>query len=166
MRKKDNFHIDMSGRIYKNKTIGISVVGAETKKNYGCALKGNLIKLIKKELFKDDIFGDSAKLYAICIFLLIQKIKDDIHTLIICNDEDFDMTKRILLRLLKNYNFEIISISEFRKRLGRNVGSLADNYSNIYRKRALNPNRWLKGKEINVVRITYKIIKEYWKMLE
>ena len=47
---KDDFHIDMSGRIYESKTIGIAIVGAKTKINYGCVLKGNLVKFIKKNL--------------------------------------------------------------------------------------------------------------------
>ena len=48
MDKKDNFHVDMSGKIYGGKTIGVAVVGEETKSNFGCALKGNLVKLIKQ----------------------------------------------------------------------------------------------------------------------
>jgi len=196
----NNFHVDMSGRIYENRTIGIALVGTETKENYGCVLKGNLIKLIKKNLFIKNIYEDSAKLYAICIFLLVKKVKNNIHTLIICNDEDFEAVKKVLLKLLRDCNFEtsrclcnlstsvwsehldsaqepehardfgprvldIISISEFRKRLGRNVGSLADNYANIYRKRGLKPNKLSKGRELNVVEVTYKIIKGYWEEL-
>ena len=101
---KDNFHVDMSGRIYENRTIGIALVGTKTRINYGCALKGNLLKFIKKSLFKDDIYKDSAKLYAICIYLLVREIKDNIDTLIICNDEDFSLVKGFLSKLLKNYN--------------------------------------------------------------
>ena len=162
MTEKYDFHVDMSGRIYEGKTIGIALVGTETKINYGCALKGNLIKLIKKELFEKNIFEDAAKLYAICIYLLVREVKDNVRTLIICNDEDFDIVKNVLGRLLKAYNFEIMNISEFRKRLGRNIGSLADNYAHIYRRRALNPHRQLKGKRINAVNVTFKIIKQYW----
>ena len=132
--EKDNYHVDMSGRIYNNLNIGIALVGTKTRLNYGCALRGNLIKLIKKELFKGNIFEDSAKLYAICIYILVKEIKDNINLLIICNDEDFEVVKNTLSKLLENYNFEIINISEFRKRLGRNIGSLADNYAKIYRK--------------------------------
>ncbi|MDO8509474.1 MAG: hypothetical protein Q7S27_07400 [Nanoarchaeota archaeon] len=164
--EKDNFHVDMSGRIYEGKTIGIAIVGTKTKLNYGCALKGNLIKLIKKELFIKNIFEESAKLYAICIYMLIKEVENKIDTLIICNDEDFKIVKEILLKLLKNNNFEIINISEFRKRLGRNVGSFADNYARIYRKRALKPKKWPKGKEINVIPITYRLIKRYWEELK
>jgi hypothetical protein len=164
--EKDNFHVDMSGRIYRDKTIGIALVGTETKINYGCAIKGNLLKLIKKRLFKKNIFEDSAKLYAICISLLVKEVKGNIKTLIICNDEDFEIVKKVLNYLLKNCDFEIINISEFRKRLGRNIGSFADNYANIYRRKALKPNKWTKGKELNVVEITYKIIKQYWEEIK
>ena len=165
MAEKDNFHVDMSGRIYENKTIGIALVGTETKENYGCALKGNLVKLIKKKLFNENIYEDSAKLYSICIFLLVRNVKEKIKTLIICNDEDFETVKRCLNFLLKSYEFEIINISEFRKRLGRNIGSLADNYANIYRKKALKFNQRGKGKKLNVIPVTFSIIKQYWREL-
>src|SRR3989338_6645669 len=119
--EKDDYHVDMSGRIYEGKTVGIAIVGTKMKEHYGCALKGNLIKLIKKELYKKNI-----------------------------------------KKLLRDYNFDIINISEFRKRLGRNIGSLADNYARIYRRRALKPYKQLKGKKLNVVKITYILIKQYW----
>jgi len=163
---RDDFHVDMSGRIYEEKTIGIALVGTNTKINYGCALKGNLVKLIKKSLFKGSIFEDSAKLYAICIYLLVREVKKEIRTLIICNDEDFGVVKNVLGRLLKGYDFEIINISEFRKRLGRNVGSLADNYARIYRRRALKPFKSSVGKKINVVKVTFAIIKQYWEEIK
>ncbi|OGJ18227.1 hypothetical protein A3K73_00310 [Candidatus Pacearchaeota archaeon RBG_13_36_9] len=162
--KKDSFHVDMSGRIYEERTIGIAIVGTETKINYGCALKGNLVKLVKKKLFKKNIYEDSAKLYGICISLLVKEVVNNINLLIICNDEDFDVVKQVLSKLIKPH-FEIISISEFRQRLGRNIGSLADNYANIYRKKALKPKRWSKGKELHVIEITFKIIKKYWEEL-
>ncbi len=163
---KDNFHVDMSGRIYEERTIGIALVATENKTHYGCALKGNLVRFIKKNLFKKNIYEDSAKLYAICISLLVKKIRKEIKTLIICNDEDFEIVKKILNKLLNPVDFEIINITEFRKRLGRNIGSFADNYARIYRKRALKPLRNLKGKELNVVPIDYKTIKKYWEELE
>ena len=162
---KENFHVDMSGRIYEGKTIGVSIVGAETKIHFGCALKGNLIKLIKKELFKDNIFQDAAKLYAICIYLLLNELDNKINSLVICNDEDFEIVKKSLCKLLNNPKFEIINITEFRKRLGINVGSPADNYARTYRKRALKPTRLAKGKKLNVVPITYTIIKKYWEKI-
>ena len=159
---KDDFHVDMSGRIYENKTIGIALVGTKTKVNYGCALKNNLIRLIKKNLFNTNVFEDAARLYAICIYLLVNEIKDNINTLIICNDEDFDIVEKTLCKLLGAYEFEIINITKFRKRLGRNIGSLADNYAKIYRRRALKKNKKIKGKKLNVIPITYVIIKQYW----
>ena len=103
--EKDNFHVDMSGRIYEEKTIGIALVGTETKVHYGCALKSNLVKFIQKNLFKKNIYKDSAKLYAICISLLVKNIKDNIKTLIVCNDEDFNVVKKVLDYLLKNCDF-------------------------------------------------------------
>lgn len=156
----------MSGRIYEERTIGIALVGTETKENYGCTIKGKAIKLIKRQLFKGNIYEDAAKLYAICIFLLVKEIKNKINLLIICNDEDFNIVKSALICLLKDYSFEIINIIEFRKRLGRNVGSLADNYANIYRRKALKPNRHSKGRKINIVKIDYRTIKQYWTELE
>src|SRR3989338_3142517 len=104
---KDDFHIDMSGRIYEEKTIGIALVGTKTKKHQGCAIKGNLIKLIRKELFKGRYFEDPAKLYAICIYLLLKDIREEIETLIICNDEDFEIVKTSLSKLLNGSPFEI-----------------------------------------------------------
>jgi len=164
--KKDNFHVDMSGRIYEERTIGIALVAIENNTHYGCALKGNLVKFIKKNLFKKNNYEDSAKLYAICISLLVKNVRREIKTLIICNDEDFEIVKRVLNKLLSPVDFEIINITEFRKRLGRNIGSFADNYARIYRKRALKPSRNLKGKKLNIVIVDYKTIKQYWEELE
>lgn len=164
--KKDDFHIDMSGRIYEKKNIGIALVGTSTKTNYGCVIKSNLLQLIKRHLFETDVYYDSAKLYAICIYLLVKNVKNNTKTLIICNDEDFKVVKKILDYLLKNYDFEIINITEFRKRLGRKVGSLADNYAKIYRRRGLKPTRHNHGKKINVIRVSFKIIKQYWEVLK
>ena len=163
---KDSFHVDMSGRIYEKRTIGIALVGTETNIHYGCALKGNLVKFIKRNLFKKNIYEDSAKLYAICIYLLVKNVKGNVKTLIVCNDEDFEIVKKVLNKLLNPVDFEIINISEFRKRLGRNIGSLADNYANIYRKKALKFNQRGKGKKLNVIEVNFKIIKEYWDELE
>ncbi|MEK6823982.1 MAG: hypothetical protein AABY06_03005 [Nanoarchaeota archaeon] len=164
--KKDNFHVDMSGRIYEERTIGVALVATENKIHYGCALKGNLVKLIKKNLFKKNIYEDSAKLYAICIFLLVKNVRREIKTLIICNDEDFEIVKIVLNKLLRPVDFEIINITEFRKLFGKNINSLAHNYANIYRKKALKPNRWAKGKELNIISVKYNLIKQVWEELE
>lgn len=162
---RDNFHVDMSGRIYEDKDIGIALVGVSTKLNYGCVLKMQLLKKIKQELFGENRYNDSAKLYAICIYLLIERVKDSVSELIVCNDEDFVVVKKTLEALLGEHCFDIINITEFRKRLGRNVGSFADNYARIYRKKALKPTKYNHGKEINVINISFVKIKQYWEEL-
>lgn len=163
---KEDFHVDMSGRIYEEKTIGIALVSSDKKLHYGCALKGNLIKLIRKKLFKGDIFEDPAKLYAICISLLVKNVRRNIRTLIICNDEDFQVVKKVLNYLLRPMDFEIINITEFRKRWGRGIGSLADNYATIYRRKALKPIKNQIGKKINVVEVNFDLIKQLWEEVE
>ena len=160
-----DFHVDMSGRIYESKTIGIALVCSERKINFGCALKGNLVKLMKRKLFDKNIYEDSAKLYGICIYLLLKEISEKVDVLIICNDEDFKIVKKTI-KGLGNFDFEIIDIGEFRKRLGRNIGSLADNYAKIYRRKALKPNRLSFGKKLNVVEVNYKIIEKSWGRLK
>ena len=67
---------------------------------------------------------------------------------------------------MKNHVFEIINISEFRKRLGRNIGSLADNYANIYRRKALKFNQRGKGKKLNTIEVNFNLIKQYWEELD
>src|SRR3989344_3264229 len=120
----EDFHIDMSGRIYKRKTIGVACVGANSKEHNGCALKGNLIKLIQKNLCLDSKKKEYAKLYAICIYFLIEDKKDKIGSLIICNDEEFLYVKKYLIILLgDSHSFPIISITNLRKKLGKKVGS-------------------------------------------
>jgi hypothetical protein len=160
---KDSFHIDMSGRIYEGKTIGIAAVGTRTKANYGCALKGNLVRLVKRRLFGKNIIEDSARLYAICIFLIIKYMGDQVASLIICNDEDFKTVRKVLTSLLEEADFDIINIGDFRKRLGKNIGSLADNHARIYRRRALKPTKQFIGRKINVIEVNYRIIEKYWK---
>ena len=163
---KIDFHVDMSGRIYEERTIGIALVSSDKKRHYGCALKGNLVRLIKRRLFRKNIFEDSAKLYAICIAILKKSVRKDIRTLIICNDEDFEVVKKVLNYLLKPVDFEIINITEFRRRLGRNIGSLADNYARIYRRKALKSIKNQIGKELQVTAIKFDLIKQYWGEIE
>jgi hypothetical protein len=166
MEKEENY-IDMSGRIYKMETIGIASLGINTKKHNGCALKGNLIKFIEKNLCVGSIYEEHAKLYAICIYLLIRNKLHEISSLTICNDEDFYYVKKYLLCLLEQMpSFEIISITEFRNRLGRKINSPADNYAKNYRKRGLNKIKWKHGKILDVVEIKYELIKEYWNKLK
>ncbi len=162
--KKYIFHVDMSGRFYRNENIGIAIFCAKTKMHRGCAIKKSLILRLKKDFFKGNSYNDSAKLYSICIFILVEDIQDKINSLIICNDEDFTIVKKMLNCLL-SYSIEIINITEFRKRMGRNLGSLADNYARVYRKRGLKPNH-LKGKKLNTIQVNFNIIKKHWEELE
>lgn len=162
----EDYHIDMSGRIYTQRTIGIACVSTQHKKHNGCVLKGNLIKLIQKNLCLGSIKEEHAKIYAICIYLLIKDKLSEISKLIVCNDEEFCYVKEYLLLLLETKPvFEIQSITTLKRVLGRNIQSLADNYAKCYRKRGLNKNKWNKGKELDVVEINYGIISKYWKKL-
>jgi hypothetical protein len=162
----EDFHIDMSGRIYKKITIGIACVGVSTKEHNGCVLKGNLIKLIEKNLCLGEVKEEHAKLYAVCIYLLIRDKLDRIESLVICNDEDFIYVKEYLLLLIGEVpTFKIISISDLRKITGRKLKSFADNFAKCYRKRALNRNKWDDGKHLTVVDIDYSKINELWEKL-
>jgi hypothetical protein len=164
---KEDVHIDMSGRIYKKVTIGIGCYGVISKKHNGCALRGNLVKLVQKNLCLGDIYEEHAKLYAICIYLLIKNKMEDIETLIICNDEDFNYVKEYLIILIgEEPSFQIISISNLRDKLGRKVSSLADNVAKCYRKRGLNKTKWNNGKKLDLVEINFDIIKKYWDLLK
>ncbi len=166
MKEKGDFHVDMSGRIYEGRTVGVVIVGTDSGINYGCAIKSNLIKFVKKHLFEENIYNDAAKLYGIIISLLIQTIEEKIKTLIVCNDEDFKIVKETIEKLIENKKIEIINIGEFRKRFGRNIGSLADNYSRIYRRRALKKNRQIKGRRLNIVEINFNLIKQKWEKIK
>jgi hypothetical protein len=165
---KEDCHIDMSGRIYKRLDIGIACLfGVKSKKHNGCALRGNLIKFIEHTLCIGSIYQEHAKLYAICIYLLIKDKLDEIASLTICNDEDFTYVREYLLFLLgQTPRFEIISITELRKRVGRDISSPADNYAKCYRKRGFNPSKWQNGKVLDVVEVSYGIIKESWTKLD
>jgi len=164
----EDYHIDLSIRLFDKGTTGIACVGAKTKKHNGCALSSRLKKYINKTLCIGSIKEERAKLYAICIYYLIRNKLEDIKTLIICNDENFNYVREYLYLLLNDttFSFRIISITEFQKRLGRKVKSLADNFAKAYRKRSLKRNRWHVGKKLNVVEITYNMIKNKWKQLD
>jgi len=166
---KEDFYINLSNRFYSRKTTGIAFVGAKSKKNKGCALSDHLKRDIKKYLF-ESVYKDNPKLYAIYIYFLIKVNLNDIRKLIICNDENFRIVKKYLLRLFKKenlqINFNIISIGKYRESLGRRISSLADNYARVYARRALKPTRWNCGKKINVVKLKYEMIENEWKQLE
>ncbi len=164
---KEDFHIDMSGRIYEKGPIGIACVGSKTKNHNGCALRGKMRRHIEKNLCVGSICEEDAKLYAICIYFLIRNKLENIDTLIICNDENFVYVREYLHILLNDNLFlpKIINITEFQKKLGRKVKSFADNYSKAYRKRGLRRHKWHIGIKLEVVEITYEMIKNKWEFL-
>jgi len=165
---QEDYHIDLSIRLFDKGTTGIACVGAITKKHNGCALSNRLKRYVEKTLCVGSMKQERAKLYAICIYYLIRNNLEDIKTLIICNDEIFNYVREYLYILLNDvpFSFRIISITEFQRKLGRNVKSLADNFAKAYRKRGLKRNRWHVGKKLNVVEINYKMIKNKWNLLK
>lgn len=163
----EDFHVDMSVRLYEEGNSGIACIGATTRNHNGCAISGRDKKKIDKNLCSGSIYQEHAKLYAIIIYYLIKDKLSDIGTLIICNDEDFTYVREYILLLLNGINsIEIINITEFQKRLGRKVQSLADNSAKHYRKRALKRNKWDIGVPLNVVEIDYNMIESKWHVLE
>jgi hypothetical protein len=163
----EDYHVDMSVRLYEEGNTGIACVAAQSKEHNGCALSGRDKKKIDRNLCSGSIFQEHAKLYAIIIYYLIKNKLHKIKTLIICNDEDFVYVKEYLLLLLNGHNgIEIINITEFQRRLGRKVKSLADNQARHYRKRALKRNKWHVGVPLDVVDITYNMIESKWEELK
>ena len=70
----------------------------------------------------------------------------------------------LLLNTLPN-SINIINITEFQKRLGRKVKSLADNYARAYKKRGLKRNKWHIGIPLKTIEIPYQMIKNKWELL-
>jgi len=160
---KEDFHVDMCGKIKKMEKIGIACVGAISKKHNGCALKANLIEKIKKNLYSEEPHSGQSQIYAICIFLLIKDKLNEIKTLIICNDEKFELVKKYLVSLIGRMPpFQMISISNLRAKTGIK-DSLADNLAYSYRQRALKFHRQNRGKKLEVVEIGYDLIEKHWK---
>ena len=162
------YHIDMSGRFYEKKTCGIACVNSLKTNHNGCALTHKLKRYIEKNLCIGEIKEDKARLYAICIYFLIKDKLEDIDTLIICNDESFIYVKEYLHFLLEDPSnkIKIKSITEFQKKLGKKVKSIADNFANAYRKRALKPTKRNIGIKLKVVEINYNIVKDKWLYLD
>jgi len=165
---KEYFHIDLSTKFSKNGNTGLACLRLPSKNHIGCALNNRVKRYIEKKLFlKENLREAYAKLYAICIYFLVEKDLSEIEKLVICNDEDFSFVKLYLEKLLKTQNkIEIISITEFRKQLLRKVQSPADNYARHYAKRALKIHKWHKGVSLNVIPITYTAIKQKWNEIE
>lgn len=163
----EDFHVDLSNSLYRKGTTGISCINSKTKEHNGCALPNRMKRQIKSNLCIGTIRESYAKFYSICIYFLIRNRLEKIKTLIICNDEEFSYVREYLYYLLNDslYRIHIINITEFQKQLGRKVKSLADNSATAYRKRALKKTKWDIGIKLNVVDVTYEMIKNKWEIL-
>ncbi len=159
----------MSGKLSRTKTVGIACVSPALKKHSGCALSKDLLKIFRKKLFSSSSKPktENAKIYAICIALLIEDRLSEIKRLVICNDEDFDLVRTYLLLLFDfaQINFDIINIAELRKTTGTHFKSPADSYAAHYRIRGSKRSKWNRGVKLNVVEVNYNTVCSYWKRL-
>ena len=64
----EDYHVDLSIRLFDKGNTGIACVSAVTKNHVGCALSWRLKKYVAKTLFTSSPRLDYAKLYAICIY--------------------------------------------------------------------------------------------------
>lgn len=163
---KEEHHVDLSVKFWKRSTTGIACVAASSKYHVGCALSSQLKKGIARHLFTGHGRKDRAKLYAICIYYLINDITQNIRRLIICNDEYFLDVKYYLEALLVSPDFDIINLSEYRKEIGRDIKSPADKLAAAYANRALSNFKREKGRALNVVEINYKMILIHWNKIK
>lgn len=162
---KKVMHIDTSIRFYENANTGIAFKIISSNEHKGLVLTNSL----KKELERDiNISKNYPKLYAICIYKLIENDLNNFDILVICGDEKFEPLKQVLNKLFENNNeFEekhIICIGDLRNITGKpNLKSYADKFANIYRKKALRqPNRKNRGIPLNIVKVSYREIVEIW----
>jgi len=162
-------HIDTSCKLYEKKNTGIAYRITKSNIHKGIVLS----KKLKKELERDlNVQEDYARMYAIAIYFLIKEDLDQFSVLVICGDENFNYTKRYLDLLFENNSEyskkKIYSIYELRKITGKDkLKSFADNISRSYRKRALKTLRKRQeGKNLNIVKISYKDINNKWKEIE
>lgn len=159
-------HIDTSCKLYENKNTGIAYKIVNSRKHKGLALKRTLKKELNKKL---KISKNYAKMYALCIYLLIKNDFDLFDVLVICGDEPVPKVKENLKKLFdKNseyFNKKVMSITELRKLTGnQKLRSYADGVARSYRRRALkNPAKQQEGISLNIVKVNYKIIEELWK---
>lgn len=161
------YHIDLSNKFWKKATTGIACVSSDNKRHVGCALSMQLKKGINKHLTDMKFKKGRAKLYAICIYYLITENISGINKLVICNDEEFKSVRMYLRYMLgKGIKMEIISITDYRKELGRNIKSLADNFARHYAKRGLNELKQSRGLRLNVIKINYAMINTKWEELK
>ncbi|MBU3913358.1 MAG: hypothetical protein KKE50_04655 [Nanoarchaeota archaeon] len=165
LKNKKVMHVDTSCKLYENKNTGISF------KIVGSNMHGGIVlsKKLKKELKRDlHIEEDYPRIYSIAIYYLIKERLDDFEVLVICGDENFTYVKRYLDLLFCNKKIystkKVISMGELREMTGKKkLKSYADNSARSYRKRGLKSLiRQQEGKELNLVKISYKLIRDKW----
>src|SRR3989344_1124173 len=83
-------HIDTSCKFYEKKDTGIAykIVGSE--KHKGLIISNKLKRELDKKINANKNY---AKLYAVCIYSLIEGSLNDFDILVICGDERFDKVK-------------------------------------------------------------------------
>ena len=162
----EDYHVDLSGRFYEKGNTGVAFVNTKKDKHCGLAIRGRDKKKLG-QIFVGSIKEEYARLYSICIYFLIKDNISNIDNLVICNDECFLYVKEYLILLLNEDSdkINIISITEFKEKFGRDINSLADKFAKHYRKRALKPNKWNNGRRLNVCKITTDMIIEKWDSL-
>jgi hypothetical protein len=159
-------HIDISEKFENKKTIGIAWITEDKKSHKGTALSGKIIKeLIKKQ----NININYPKLYSILVFLILHKNIENVKKIVICNDYNFDKIDCYLRLLFLNYanyaKIEVMSIREYRSKLGFYFESYADGVAKSYRKRGLKPKRRETGKKLNYIEVKYQEIINLWNKL-
>ena len=162
-------HIDTSCKLYENKNTAIAFKIIKSNLHKGLVLRKKLKQELKRDL---KINQDYARVYAICIYYLINEELDNFDILVICGDEDFTLVKKYLQLLFsKNkdyFNKKVLSISRLRMITGKNkLKSYADNIARSYRRRALRSLRKRQeGIELSVTDINYKKLKQAWIEIE
>lgn len=164
---KEEFHIDMSNKFHNEVNVGIACCNFDKTNHIGCSLNGNLVKKLHHEFCnsKKNDGDENAKLYATVIYCLIKDMLQDIKRLVICCDENPELTKIHLTDLLKDIpKIEIISIKEYRLAIGDpKFKSKAHNLCNSYRKRSAKRWMWKKGIPLNVIEIRFNELKKILK---
>lgn len=158
----------MSGKLNKKEDIGIAFVNEDYDLHRGTYLTSRFVKELHKKLKIYDS-KNASKLYAICIFNIIQDYINNCEELIICNDENFEDVEINFINLCNHNNISltncnVISISQYRDRenLPDTFESLADKLADKYRLRAKNECRWEEGTKIYPVKTTIGIINTLW----
>lgn len=154
-------HIDMSGKYYENKSIGIACLLLPSNFHIGLSIKARTIKDLQKY--------PTYRVHAACLSQIIKSISSkSIKRIILCNDEEIRLVKEDLSKLIdKNTIKKIISITEYRKiKNNMKFRSPADSLANSYRKRANRRVPRKNGKKLNVISINKSSIASLIKKIE